>query len=64
MTGNLMAANLRVTVYDPENGETTTQEIKQGDYALITAEPAYLDGVAKYSNGTSVLTIKIRKGKS
>jgi hypothetical protein len=53
-------APVRVTAYDPDNGDSGTREVVPGDYCLIVNEPAYLDGIKRYSNGTVVLTIKQR----
>jgi hypothetical protein len=54
-------APIRVTAYDPDNGDSGTREVVPGDYCLIVNEPAYLDGIVRHSNGTVVLTIKQRK---
>jgi len=56
-----MAKNLRVTVFDPETGETVTREVGPADYAIVITEPLHLDALAVYGNGTKVLTLKIRK---
>jgi len=56
-----MSKNLVVTVYDPETKETASREIGPADYILVTTEPAYLDGLTRYGNGTTVLTVKVDK---
>jgi hypothetical protein len=52
---------IRVTVEDLENGETGTRDVQPGDYCIVAHEPMYVDGVVKYSTGTVVLTLKLRK---
>ena len=52
---------LRVTVVDQETGDTSTDEVPEGDYLLITHEPCHLHHTNAYANGTHVLTIKARR---
>lgn len=51
---------VRVTVEDVETGERESREVDD-DYVLVTAGRHYLDGVVRHSNGTTVLTVKVRK---
>lgn len=48
---------VEVTCKDLETGETQTGICADGDYILITAGSAYLDGVQAYTK-THVLTVK------
>lgn len=50
---------LIVTVLDPATGETTTREVRPGDYALITCEPCFTHRTDVYPKaGTHVITVK------
>lgn len=51
---------IKITVEDTENGTTETAEIEDNFY-VITAGNHYVDGFAKYANGTCVVTIKVDK---
>lgn len=54
-----MADPIRVTVHDPESGETVTKEVQQGDYLLICHEPCHRHHVQTYPTaGTHVVTIR------
>lgn len=53
-------AMLRIIVEDLETGEKETREIPSGDYFMLTTQPAYVDGVQTFSNGTHIVTIKGR----
>ena len=53
-------AVLRITVEDLEAGEKQSRDLPGGDYFLVTTEPAYVDGIQAYKNGTHVVTIKGR----
>lgn len=52
-------AGTRVTCEDVDTGESESTVILN-DYLLVCDGNRYLDGVATYSNGTVVLTIKKR----
>ena len=52
---------IRITVEDLETGETATREI-WNDYFILCAGNHYVDGVTKYGNGTTQLTIKVDRG--
>lgn len=56
-----MSSPIVVTVTDPETGETARKELQPGQYAVVCAEPRYLDGKQFYANGTVVLTLKRRE---
>jgi hypothetical protein len=52
---------LRVTVVDVDTGDTSTQDVAEGDYLLITHEPCHETGVQIYSAGrTHVITVTDR----
>ena len=51
---------LRITVEDLATGETQSRDLPSGDYFLLTAEPAYVDGIRVFKNGTHLVTIKGR----
>lgn len=51
---------LRVTVEDLETGEKQSRDLPSGDYFMLTTEPAYVDGIQAFKNGTHVVTIKGR----
>lgn len=53
-------AVLRITVEDLETGEKESRELPAGDYFMLTTEPAYVDGIQAFKNGTHVVTIKGR----
>lgn len=55
-----MAEPLKVTVYNPETGESATGEIEPGNYMVICNPPCWLDGTQSYANGTTVVTVKGR----
>ena len=48
----------KVTAEDLELGDKQEQVVLPGDYFLMVTEPAYLDGIQTYANGTHVITIK------
>lgn len=54
MSGN----GFRITCEDLATGESSTVEIVSGDFMLIPTGTCYLHKVAKYTNGTVVLTLK------
>ena len=54
------AKGIRITVEDLETGETQTQVVPPGDYALMTTEPAYVAHINTFANGTHVITVKGR----
>ena len=58
MTGQ--PAKIRVTVTDPENGDSETAEIID-NYVIITAGSCYVAHVQAHANGTQVITVKGRK---
>jgi hypothetical protein len=49
---------IEVTARDTESGEEGREVVR--DYVLVCAEPYYLDGISRYRNGTTVLTVKRR----
>lgn len=51
---------LRVTVEDLETGQSSTRDVRAGDYIIVTAAPCFLDGVQSYNTRTHVLTVKGR----
>ncbi len=54
-----MAEPIRVTVYDPETGETATREVNEGDYALVCHSPCFLDHTqADLVAGVHVITVR------
>lgn len=53
-------ARIKVTVTDPETGDSETAEIID-DYVITCAGSAYVDSVQTYANGTHVITVKGRR---
>lgn len=51
---------VRVTVTDPETGDSETAELLD-DYVITCAGSCYVDHVQAYANGTHVITVKGRK---
>ena len=51
---------IRITLEDLKTGEKQTRELPSGDYFLLTTEPAWVNGILAYRNGTHVVTIKGR----
>ena len=51
---------VRVTATDLETGESESVVI-DNDYVLICAGDRYQSGVQRHANGTTVLTVKVRK---
>lgn len=49
---------LRITVEDLATGEKQSRDLPSGDYFMLTTEPAYVDGIQTFKNGTTVITIK------
>ena len=56
-------AGTRVTCTDVETGQSDSAVI-ENDFLLVTDGSVYLDGVQRYANGTTVLTVKRRDGAS
>lgn len=52
-----MPKPVRVTVYDPETGETQTADVPPGTYALICAEPCHRVGI-EASPGQHIITVR------
>ena len=51
--------SLTVTVRDNETGDTAEQQVWDGDYFIVCAEPCHIDGIQGYPRkGTHVLTVK------
>lgn len=50
-----------VQITDPYTDFKHEAEVPAGHLLIVVVEPAYLDNVQAYGNGTSVLTIKQRK---
>lgn len=51
---------IRITATDIETNETGTREIEAGDYCLIAADPLYLHGEQRHTNGTITITLRRR----
>lgn len=49
----------RITCTDVDTGESESRTIVN-DFCLVCDGDRYVDGVAKYANGTTVITIKRR----
>ena len=54
---------IRVTVTDLETGESQSAVI-ENNYVLICAGDRYQSGIQYHANGTTVLTVKVRKHPS
>lgn len=56
---NQSDAPINLTVQDPVTGESATAQVYPGDYAIICAEPCFVEHAeADFETGTVVLTIK------
>ena len=53
-----MAEPLKVTVHNPNTGQTITTDIPPGSYLLICAEPARRTGLTAHANGTHQITVR------
>jgi hypothetical protein len=53
-----MPKSLKVTVHDPETGETATTEVPAGSYLLLCVEPAHRTALNAWATGTHQITIK------
>lgn len=53
-----MAEPLKVTVYDPETGETHHTEVPPGQYLLLAVDPCYRAALNAHGNGTHQITLK------
>lgn len=52
---------VEVTVKDLETGESDSCVVRDGDYLVVTTDPAYVDGVQVHKGGqTHVVTVKGR----
>jgi hypothetical protein len=60
-----MPQPIRVTVHDPETGETETREVQPGDYAVITCAPCHqTETQADLEAGTHTITVRgVRRGR-
>ncbi|MEV0616139.1 hypothetical protein AB0I81_22690 [Nonomuraea sp. NPDC050404] len=58
-----MAQPIRVTVFDPETGETETRDVQPGDYAVVTCLPCHQTEVQAFASGTHIITVMgVRRG--
>lgn len=53
---------VKVTVTDPDTGEVLGEQTVTNDYVIVCAGNRYVDHVASYANGTTVLTVKVDRG--
>lgn len=52
---------IRITVFDPDTGDTQVAELDQGGFILICGERMELTHEQRYATGTVQLTIKPRQ---
>lgn len=53
---------VRFTTLDLETCDTSTVDIEAGNFCIIAVSPCYVAGEQHHANGTTVLTIKGRRG--
>jgi hypothetical protein len=53
-----MPEPLKVTIYNPNTGDTTETEIGPGSYLLLCAEPAHRTALNAWATGTHQITVK------
>lgn len=53
-----MPKPLKVTVHDPETGETDHVEIPDGSYLLLCTAPCRRTGLTAYATGTHQITVR------
>ncbi|MFI7644258.1 hypothetical protein [Nonomuraea sp. NPDC049400] len=53
-----MPRPLKVTVHDPETGETAHTEVPVGSYLLVCVEPCRRTALNAYATGTHQITVK------
>lgn len=53
---------VKVTSYDPTTGEGETQRLDPHSYILVCGEFCEVAAVQRYANGTTQITLKVRKG--
>lgn len=53
-----MSEPVRVTVYDPETGDTETRDLEPYSYILLLGANKEVSSMSRHANGTVQLTIK------
>lgn len=52
--------SVTITVRDDQTGEEETKQVPDGEYFILTTEPAYVAFTNTFKNGTHVITVKGR----